>query len=166
MDQMKTRETIGKMMRVNRLHRSAVEKRFRELDIHRSQYMLLVHLFNLNGSPSQKEIAAHFNVTPAAIAMSLKKMEKNGFIERTPAIFDNRVNVIKVSEKGKAVMEASHNIFREIDLATIEGITEEENDFLQRIFTKLIDNLIKLGAEDEVCGKMCAKRRGGRRSPN
>jgi len=57
-------------MRVNRLHRSLVEKTMREAGLHRSQHLMLIYLKNCKEAPSQKEIAASFDVTPAAVAMA------------------------------------------------------------------------------------------------
>ena len=105
MEELRYKEAISTILRVMRLHRSVVEKRVGELGIHRTQYMLLNYLSNSEGAPSQKQIAQSFDVTPAAIATSLKKMEKNGLIERKSDEADNRVKVITVSEKGRELLE-------------------------------------------------------------
>ncbi len=157
----KSREVVGKMMRVNRLHRSVVDKRFAELDIHRTQHILLMYLLQNGGSPSQKQIAAHFNVTPAAIAMSMKKLEKNGLIERKQAMLDNRVNIVSISEKGKEIMEKSRRMFDEIDEAMFDGISEDEYEKLKSIFDRITDNLLRIGAEDEIPFKRLVKNGSG-----
>jgi DNA-binding MarR family transcriptional regulator len=100
--------------------------------------------------PSQKELAAAFEVTPAAIAMSLKKLEAKGLIERVVAMEDNRVNLISISEEGKAVMERNRALFESTDAAMLEGVNDEEIAMVSAILDKFIDNLIRIGAEDEI----------------
>ncbi len=153
MEELKYREAVGKMLRVTRLHKSVIEKRISELGLHRTQHMLLNYLMRSDGAPSQKQIAESFNVTPAAIAMSLKKMEKNGLIERRSSETDNRVNVITVSEKGKELLERTRMIFTQIDEAMFDGVTDEDYDEMKRIFGIMTDNLLNIGAVDEPkCG--------------
>lgn len=160
MEETKYREAVGRMLRVTRLHKSVLEKRISELGLHRTQQMLLNYLMRTDGAPSQKEIAQKFNVTPAAIAMSLKKMEKNGLIERHSSDTDNRVNVITVSEKGKTLFEQTRMIFTQIDEAMFEGVTEEEYSEMKRIFDCMTDNLLKIGAEDDSKFTFCKGKKG------
>ena len=149
MDATEAKKLIGKMIRANRLHRSLAEKRNREADIHRNQQHILLYLSKSETPPSQKELAAVFEVTPAAIAMSLKKMEQKGLIERVPSPDDTRVNLITVSDKGKAIMESSRRFFEQTDLAMIEGLTREEFEVISGALDKFIDNLLRIGAQDE-----------------
>ena len=144
------KKLIGKMLRAKRLHRSLAEKRNKEADIHRSQLNILFYLSKQDAPPSQKELAAAFEVTPAAIAMSLKKMEQKGLIEREVLAEDTRVNLISVSENGKRIMESNRIFFEKIDRTMVEGVTDEEVAVLSRILDKFIDNLLKCGAEDDM----------------
>ncbi len=149
--------TMGRLMRVNRMHRSVVEKRFKELGVHRSQHMMLIYLANSPTAPSQKQIAEHFNVTPAAIAMSMKKMEKNGLIERQAAPFDNRVNIIKVSEKGANVLEETRAMFNSMDEAAFNGVSDQEMEQLFATLDKIVENLRSVGGDD--CNFCSGKRK-------
>ncbi len=155
MEENRPRETMGRLMRVNRLHRSMVEKRFKELGVHRAQHMMLVFIAKSEAPPSQKQLAEHFDVTPAATAMSLKKMEKNGLIERMVSEADNRVNIIKLSKKGSEVLEQTRELFKTMDAVALEGISEQELDVMKSVLDRMTDNLIKLGAVDEI--PHCAK---------
>ena len=153
MEELRYKEAISTILRVMRLHRSVVEKRVGELGIHRTQYMLLNYLSNSEGAPSQKQIAQSFDVTPAAIATSLKKMEKNGLIERKSDEADNRVKVITVSEKGRELLEKTRMLFNQINDAMFDGVTEAEYAEMKRVFMLMTDNLLNIGAVDEPkCG--------------
>ncbi len=155
----KERMAMGRLMRVNRLHRSTIEKLFKELGVHRSQHMMLVYLESTEPTPSQKQIAEHFDVTAAAVAMSLKKMEKNGLIERSASFHDNRVNIINVSEKGKDVLKRTRALFNEMDNAAFDGMSDEEMDTLIEMLERVTQNLMKKGAVDDCHGKCGAQKK-------
>lgn len=157
MEELRYKDAISSILRVMRLHRSVVEKRVGELGIHRTQYMLLNYLSNSEGAPSQKQIAQSFDVTPAAIATSLKKMEKNGLIERKSDEADNRIKVITVSEKGRELLEKTRMLFNQINDAMFDGVTEAEYAEMKRIFTLMTDNLLNIGAVDEPKCGFCKK---------
>jgi len=150
MDATEARKLIGKMIRANRLHRSYVEKITRDAGIHRSQHHILIYLMKAATPPSQKELAAAFEITPAAIAMSLKKMEQKGLIERITSPDDSRVNLIAISEKGREIMECNKLLMEKTDRAMIEGVTESEFETLDAVLDKFVSNLLMLGAEDET----------------
>ncbi len=157
MEEFKYKEAISNMLRLMRLHRSVIEKRVGELGLHRTQYMLLNYLSRSEGAPSQKQIAESFDVTPAAVATSLKKMEKNGLIERKSSDTDNRVKVISVSEKGSELLEKTRMLFKQIDEAMFDGVTDAEHAEMKRIFGVMTDNLLNIGAVDEPKCGFCKK---------
>lgn len=136
-------------MRVNRLHHSAVEKRLKSLNIHRSQHMLLMAIAKSGGLLSQREIAEKLEISPAAVAMSLKKMESNGLISREAAKDDGRVNHIAVSELGRSIISESERIFYEVDNAMLNGISADKLGVFEEVLEAIYDNLIAIGADDK-----------------
>lgn len=136
------------IMRVNRLHHSAVEKRLRALNIHRSQHMLLMSIARAGGSVSQRELAERLEISPAAVAMSLKKMESGGFITRSAAEEDGRVNHISVSELGQSIIAESESICHEVDSAMLEGISAEKLKVFGEVLESIYSNLIAIGADE------------------
>ena len=134
-------EIHHKFMRINRLHRSAVEKRMKDCEIHRSQHMLLMFLHERKETPTQREIADRFEISPAAVATSLKKLEADGYITRQSNQSDSRQNMIYITDKGRAVVEFSKSTFDELDQKTYRGLTNEELTALDGLLSKLISNL-------------------------
>ena len=144
----KKRHEVGLIMRANRLHHSAVEKRLKALGMHRSQHMLLMSVSHSPDNVSQKELAERLQITPAAVAMTLKKLESSGYISRRADTDDNRVNRITVSEKGEEAVKLSEEIFSAVDDAMFEGISESELTAFIQIMEKINNNLLALGADD------------------
>ena len=142
------RREVGLIMKANRLHRSAVEKRLKSLNMHRSQHMLLMLVSRSPDNISQKELAEKLQITPAAVAMTLKKLEASGYISRQTDKYDNRINRIVILPKGEAAVQLSEKSFVEVDGAMLEGITEEELSVFVQTMEKINKNLAALGVED------------------
>ncbi len=140
---------VGKLMKVNRLHRSVICDSTGTLRLQRSGHMMLLYILNSEAPPSQKEIAKAFNITPAAVAMMLKKMEQYGLVVRTADKSDSRINLIKVSEKGKTLISENRQRFEQTDRAMLDGISESELAAVSKTLDKMIENLIKSGARDD-----------------
>lgn len=77
------------------------------------------------------------DISPSAVAVTLKKLEKGGYISRQCHQQDNRVNEVVVTKKGEQAICESILCFQEIEAAVLEGFSEEEKarlcDFLQRM---------------------------------
>ena len=149
MEENALKDSVGKLMRVSRLHRSITEKSFCRLGLHRSQFMLLMYLMNSNELPSQAEIAAHFEISAAAVALSLKKLEKRGLITRVQDSADSRVNHIVISERGLELMRQNKLLFDETDRIMFSGVCEEDRLVLNSVLDRLAENLIVSGAQDK-----------------
>lgn len=141
------RESNRAIGRTLRLHHRICEKRLSALPIHRAQHMLLMRLAREESTPSQKELAACMEISTAAIAVALKKLEADGYIVRQPDKSDSRVNTISITEKGRKTVEDSRLVFDRIDEAMYEGIGREELDAFTATLKKLEENLKRVLGE-------------------
>ena len=120
------RETIHTFLHTNRLHRTAIERALSDLGIHHTQHRLLVHLHRHGGALSQRAIAEEFDVSPAAVAVTLGKMEKAGYIRRASAPSDNRCKTIEITEAGQEILRTSYASFTAVDLLMFADLSEAE----------------------------------------
>ena len=97
---------IEKYIRVARLHRSMMERRLDGTGVYRSQHQILMFVSD-NPNVSQKELARMYGVSGATIAVSLKKLERGGYIRRLVDQEDNRCNQICITDKGRKVVEGT-----------------------------------------------------------
>ena len=127
---------VEMMIKVNKLHRAMIDMQTKEIGIHRTQHRILIHLDKDGALPSQRELAAKLDITPAAVTVALKKLENDGYIERTLGQ-DTRYNEIKITEKGRELLDRTHELFLRVDSAMLEGFSNEELDayiaFLERM---------------------------------
>ncbi len=137
------KSTMRKMIRIGRLHRTVFERNISKMGIHHSQHHLLMYIAKEKEIPSQKQIAEKFGITSAAVARSLKSLEAEGYIQRSNVEDDNRFKRIIITDKGREIIEKSHQLFEEIDNSIFEDFSEEDilkfNEYLDKMQSKLIE---------------------------
>lgn len=148
-DRERARNTFYKMIQVDRLHRCIFEKMHSAFGIHRSQHRLLMYISGMDVCPSQKEIAEHFGISGAAVAVSLKKLEDSGYISRESFENDNRFNTISLTEKGKKLVDKSHDIFDRSDFAMFKDFTETDYENLSACLEKMFGGLKSFDLDSE-----------------
>lgn len=134
---MENRKLLWKIMKLNREHRKIVEREIAALGIHPSQHHLLMHLAR-NGQSTQSGIADAMEVSPSTIAVSLKKLEKGGYIEKRIDNADNRFNRIVLTKEGEAVVLKSEQLFDEVDRKLFSVLSEEEKEILGGYLERLL----------------------------
>lgn len=135
-------KAINMMIKTDNMHRALIDSRVGSLGIHRTQHRILMHLARCNRLPSQKELAKHLDVSPAAITGALKKIEKDGYVERQLGQ-DNRFNELQITEKGRAMVEETCKLFSEVDAAMFDGFSESELETYISCLEKLQANIRK-----------------------
>lgn len=139
----KAHAVIKQFLQADRLHRQAVEATVTaQTGLHRSQHMLLMRL-SRGCIPSQKQLAKDLNVSPAAIAVSLKKLEADGYITKDADLDDCRCNRIALTEKGHGVITKTCSLFGSIDRTMVEGFDDAELDALLTALERIEKNLQK-----------------------
>lgn len=113
---------------------------------HKGQGRILA-LLRRSPEISQKELSAILDIRSQSLGELLMKLERSGFITRTPSEEDRRVMVIRLTESGKKAASES-SVQPEEDL--IFGcLKEEEQTLLGQFFEKIINDLeVKFSDED------------------
>ncbi len=142
MSEAKLSRAIDMMIRTDHMHKALIDLRARTLGIHRTQLRILMHLAKHERLPSQKELAAHLDVTPAAVTCALKKIEKDGYVERNLG-HDNRYNELSITEKGRALVMQTTQLFSEADASMFDGFTDAELETYISCLEKLQANIRK-----------------------
>ena len=143
------RSTNREMRHVMRAHHAICDGRVRDLGVHPSQHMLLMHLSTMEEIGSQKELAAHMGISPAALAVSLGKLESGGYITKEISGHDCRVRTLAITEKGRALVAESKSVFDGIDREMFAGIAEDEALAFFAVLTRLHQNLDRMKEKEE-----------------
>lgn len=94
------KENIGKWISV--LHRQFqiyLNRELKNLDIHSSEYIFLVNLYEKD-SVSQERLSSNLFINKAATARAIARLEKLGYLTRTRDPFDSRAYVVTLTDKG------------------------------------------------------------------
>jgi len=145
-DKISNKEVIRQLIIFAMKHRRIMQKFLDETGVYQAQHRLLMEIFR-NPDASQNDIARSMDVSAATIAVSLKKLEKGGYIKRETVEEDNRFNKITITEKGNKVVEQSSKFLIWYIKRSIEGFSEEEKRTLFTLLQKLNSNLDRMEAE-------------------
>lgn len=126
----------------NRILRRSIEKKVAGTGVYNSQHRLL-NILSHEPNISQIEISERMDISPASVAVTIKKLEKSGYLSRTVDEKDNRVNKIILTEKGNEIVKHSQIMFNEIESAMFEGFSKEEMELTTVLLEKISQNLTK-----------------------
>ncbi len=118
------------------LHRYYISKVANRMGVYRGQPQIMDYLIK-NGEATQREIADYLHVSPASVAVSVKRMAKAGLLDKTADENDLRFNKIRITPKGVDIERACREEFDKIDNRMFNGFSDEElkqfDSFLKRI---------------------------------
>lgn len=123
----------------DKIIKRTIDKKVEDTGVYRSQHRMLM-ILGKHPEISQTELAEKLEISPAAVAVSLKKLEKSGYISRQANENDNRVNHVAVTEKGRLTIEVSIQYFKEMENALMKDFTMEEMEALEKFFQRIIAN--------------------------
>ncbi len=127
-------------IQAGRMQRSYIESQVRQTGVYRSQHQILMYIA-ANPEASQKDIARMHQVSTATIAVTLKKLEKAGYIRRAADAEDNRYNRMQVTDKGEDVVRQSCQIFQQIEEKMFSGFEEEDFRRFEELMQRICGNL-------------------------
>ena len=125
---------------VSQLHHRMLEKLVGATGLHRAQHRMLMTLAD-HEFESQSALANMLEISTATVAVSLKKLERDGYIQKKVKEGESRATVIQLTERGKKVVESSREIFESMDKKAVRGFTDEELVLLRTFLGRMYENL-------------------------
>ena len=121
------------------------------LTLGQGQPRILARLLQGDGL-TQRELADMIHVSAATMANSLKRLERNGYIQRQSDEKDSRCNRIVITQKGLEAVERCQDAFDYVDTRLYAGFTPEEVERLKNAFRRMLQNMYAVGgARDTQC---------------
>ncbi|MBB1079381.1 MarR family transcriptional regulator [Limosilactobacillus sp. STM2_1] len=109
---------------------------FKQVDLARGQYLYVVRIYEHPGIISE-QLSNLIKVDRTTIARAVKKLEKNGFIERKNDPENKKIKRLYVTEKGKSIYPFIIRENRYSNNEALKGFSAEEaqqvHDYLVRI---------------------------------
>ena len=129
-------------------HRSAVQAELNAAGLEKVGHPMLVSILqSADEDPdgqfqAQRELADLLHVSPAAVANSLKCLERDGYVRREPWPKDARRNRVILTEKGAVAVEGCRAVFLRVSTRMMAGFSPEELNQLARFQRRMLDNLL------------------------
>jgi DNA-binding MarR family transcriptional regulator len=129
-----------KIRDIQHRHMLMIQNILERYGLHFGQPRILYTVMTMNGAV-QKNIAEKLQISPASLAMSIKRMQKAGLLEKVIDEKDLRTNQIRITAKGLQVHKDSLAEVTTSDHQMLAGFSPEEiaqlNDYLERIYQNL-----------------------------
>lgn len=131
---------VEKYIYVAKLYRALLERQLNKTGVFRSQHQFLMYVAH-HPNASQKDIADRHHISTATVAVTLKKLEKGGYIHRLVHQEDNRFNQIVITERGQAVIDNSTKLFQAAEENMFRDFDEAEQKQLMGFLNRMEANL-------------------------
>jgi len=134
--------------RLHQVHRSAVQAELNASGLREVGHPMLMSILQSAGEDpdhpcqAQRDLADLLHISPAAVANSLKSLEKSGYIRREPGQRDARRNRVFLTEKGTQAVYGCRDVFRRVSARMLAGFTPEELAQLAQFQQRMLDNLL------------------------
>ena len=103
-----------------------------------------------HGCATQRELADMVHVSAATMANSLKRLERNGYIQRQSDERDSRCNLIVITHKGLEAVKRCQDAFDSVDTQLYAGFTAEEVEGLKNAFRRMLQNMYAVGGDRDA----------------
>jgi len=131
-------EYLGQLMaETARLWRSALDRRLAPLGLSRAQWQVLLHVVRNQEPMTQKEVARRVGVEAPTLVGLLDRMERNGWIERSPCDHDRRSKTVHLTEHALGLIDQIEAIAGELRQELISGLSRKELDCCLRVLSHL-----------------------------
>lgn len=99
-----------------------------------------MHVMEAIGTAERKNMSAvakELSVTVGTLTIAVNSLVKKGYVERVRSERDRRVVYISLTSKGERAYRHHEEFHRQMILATIEGLSEEETKVLVQALSNL-----------------------------
>lgn len=102
----------------------------------------ILFILNCEGELSQRSLADKIGIKPPSMTVALRKLEERGYIRKEQDEKDQRIVLIRLSEKGRECIESLKGIMSDMEEVLYQGITPEEMMLFRRLVLEMRENLL------------------------
>ena len=115
-----------------------INDELKDTDLSSGLYPVLIKAYK-NKNISQEELAEKLHVNESTITRNLNKLEKKGFITKTP---QKRKKIISVTDKGEKTAQKIMDYDEKWDDRIKNNLTEDEFKDFKKLLIKICEELI------------------------
>ena len=129
---------------VARLLRTTYDRRVRDLDLTRSQWWVLTHLFRKDGI-TQSELAETLELEKPSLGRLLDRLEGKGWVRREADPNDRRAKRIFLTEAADTPMHVMREIASGVREDALSGLSSDDRDHFVDTLLTIKANLMGQG---------------------
>lgn len=104
----------------------------------------IIMMLERDGCATVSQIADEMRTSAATISVSIKRLEKSGFVEKRPDESDRRITKIFLTDKAHAVTKRIKQNMDNAEEILTSSLTTEEKYILSDLLDKIIKNIIEM----------------------
>lgn len=139
---LKNKEIFGLEKEINWLEEKTKYNTLSALNVHDGQPDILAYIY-MHRKTSQYDIARYLGLSRASVGISLKRMEKSGYIVIEQNENNKRSTCVNITDLGIKVLVKSDMVLDEYISNKFKGFTNEEIDAYIKLMSKIKSNLTK-----------------------
>ncbi|WP_345557464.1 MarR family winged helix-turn-helix transcriptional regulator [Streptomonospora halophila] len=128
------------IFRVARIHKLLAGQLLREVGLHPGQELLMMRLWD-EGPQRQTDLAAVIDADAPTVTRSVRRLERAGFVRRSPSPQDGRVTIVEATPASMGLRGAVVRIWAELEQMTAADLGEGDRQEVLRALGGLERNL-------------------------
>ena len=125
-----------------RLFAQALAERINPMGLAPAQFQCLLELWREDGL-TQRDLVQRLDVEQATMANTLKRMERDGLIERRAHAGDARARTIHLTERARDLQEPAQAEAQAVNARATAEMSDEERTAFLDLMTRAVDALRK-----------------------
>ncbi|MFF5211742.1 MarR family winged helix-turn-helix transcriptional regulator [Streptosporangium sp. NPDC000396] len=130
------------MNQAMRGHRLLLTSLLAEIDLYPGQERVMSLLWE-RGPQSQNVLAKLLGIDVSTMTKTLQRLERSGFISRSPSPANRRVSIVETTPKGDALRPEIERILTEVHRRMTLGLTPEQTETLSSLLEVVQVNLCR-----------------------
>ena len=126
--------------RLNILRAAHMRKSMEQSGMHFRQIPILTFV-RANPGCTQQELSAAMGLSPSSIALSTKRLEKGGFLQKKTDEENLRRKQLYLTENGRRALLQAQSGARAFNAVLMRGVTSEESAAAEKVLRRMIRNL-------------------------
>lgn len=127
--------------RIHVLRRITVGSKMLKIPLYKGQYEILDFVFK-NPGCSQAMLAKELMISPASVALSVKRLTKSKLLMKEADENNLRCNKLYAGKNAEEVINKSRSVLDEFDSNAFEGFTDEELDMFESFAMRITENIV------------------------
>jgi DNA-binding MarR family transcriptional regulator len=129
------------IFRVARLHRMLAGLLLRRTGLYPGQELVMMHLWDV-GPQRQADLVKVLDSDAATMTRTVQRLERAGFVRRTPSPTDRRAVIVESTPAGHALRSQVERIWQDLEDLTTDALDPDRREQLLELLTAVERTLI------------------------